>query len=90
MIYDLPELPDGLTWSIQEYVGNYDDGVYPLGSRVTVGIRKRGRFMFWATNFHLGGVKIRIVDPSLGEAAIRSAADDVFAAYILQQVNSAS
>jgi hypothetical protein len=86
MTYGLPMLPDGLTWSVQDYVGNYDDGVYAHKTRVTVGIRKREKFLFWNTNFRLAGVHVRIVDPALGEAAIRNAAQDIFAAYLALQV----
>ena len=90
MALDLPILPEGLTWSIQDYVGNYDDGVYAPNTRVTVGIRKQDKFLFWNTNFRLSGVHVRIVDPRLGEAVIREAAQDVFSAYLALPSNQDS
>lgn len=86
MIDNLPQLPEGLSWSVQSYFGNYEDGAYNSGSRVSVGIRKEGKFLFWKTNFYVEGVQVRLVDPRNGDSSIRFAAQDVFAAYIAFQV----
>lgn len=82
MLSNLPELPDGLSWSFTGYTGNYDDGVYREGERILVSIRRHGKFLFWNTNFQVDGVIALIVDPRQGDANIMDAVQKVYASYL--------
>lgn len=75
---NLPQLNEGHFWSVRDHVGNYDDGVYPLGTRVTVGIRKRG---FLGITSYVMGVPVALADPRVGDADILDAADFVYSKY---------
>lgn len=77
----LPALPEGLVWSIEDYYGNYDDGVYHKGQRVLVSIRKPGKFMWWKTNPRIDGVISLISDPRLGEDNILDSVQKVYENY---------
>ncbi len=76
--YKLPSLPSGYLWSVQEHLGNYDDGVYSPGEALTVGIRVERKVLIWNTKARLLGVPTYIVLTSDGKEAVENTAKKVY------------
>lgn len=70
LLNDQFPVPSPFTWKIKDYQGNYDDGVYPWGTRVTVGVVKPVKFL-WFTfyPYHTAGAIVPLADPRLPEYA---------------------
>lgn len=73
-LYNLPEAPEGCFWHVDDYLGNYDDGVYPVGSRVLIRLCRQSAFT-WLHAFAVSGARRLIVTPD--QATVRFAADSI-------------
>jgi hypothetical protein len=78
---NLPSLPEGLVWSIESYIGNYEDGVYAEGQKVLVSIRKPGKILWWNTNPRINGVISLISDAQYGDEIILDAVQRVYKSF---------
>lgn len=76
--YILPEAPAGSFWHVDDYLGNYDDGVYPAGSRVLIRLCRQSAFT-WIHAFAVPGTRRLIVTPD--QATVRFAADSILKEY---------
>lgn len=79
--YNLPSLPSGYLWSVQEHLGNYDDGVYSSGEALTVGIRVERKVLFWNTKARLIGVPTYVVLVSDGKETVENTAKKVYTLF---------
>lgn len=61
-------VPAPLSWKVKPYGGNYDDGIYPDGTRVTVGITVPVKILWKTFRPYKTGIVVPLADPRIAEA----------------------